>query len=92
MRGLISKGLKYLKPKQICPEEVRKEIQNGIDQFIERISNDKGIHKNHVLEWKSHIISSGNQKIRSLKIKCRSVKSIFSAHEVKNTIFSVKTM
>ena len=27
----------------ICMYEAREEIQTGIDQFIEQISNDKGI-------------------------------------------------
>ena len=37
-------------------------------------------------------MSSVNQKIHTLKnkITCRSVKSIFSEHEVKNTLFSLK--
>ena len=38
---------KYQEPKQICFEEAREEIQTGIDQFIEKMSNDKGIYKNH---------------------------------------------
>ena len=37
-------------------------------------------------------MSSVNEKIRTLKdkITCNSVKSIFSEHEVKNTMFSLK--
>ena len=37
-------------------------------------------------------MSSVNEKIRTLKnrITCRLVKSIFSEHEVKNTMFSLK--
>ena len=37
-------------------------------------------------------MSSVNQKISTLKnkITCRSVQSIFSEHEVKNTLFSRK--
>ena len=37
-------------------------------------------------------MSSVNEKIRTLKnkITCRSVKSTFSEHEVKNTLFSLK--
>ena len=50
LRQLVSKGPKYQEPKQICFGEAREEIQTGIDQFIERISNDKDIHKNHFLE------------------------------------------
>ena len=72
--------------------EAREEIQTGIDQFIEKISNDKSIHKKHVSEWKSYVTPSVNEKICTLrnKITCRSVKSIFSEHEVKNTLFSLK--
>ena len=92
LRQLIAKGPKYREPKQICFEEALEEIQTGIDQFIERISNDKGIHKNHFSKWKSHVMSSVNEKICTLKnkITSRSVKSISSEHEVKNTLFSLK--
>ena len=57
LRQLISKGRKCREPKQICFDEAREEIQTGIDQFIEQISNDKGIHRNHFSEWKSHVMS-----------------------------------
>ena len=88
----ISKGPKYREPKQICFEEVREETQTGIDQFIERISNEKGIYKNHFLELKSHVMTSVNEKIGTLKnkITVRSVKPIFIEYEVKNTMFSLK--
>ena len=84
LRQLISKGPKYREPKQICFDEARKEIQAGIDQFIEIISNDKGIHKNHFSEWKCRVMSSVNEENRTLKNKItyRSVKSILTEHEV----------
>ena len=92
LRQLIFKGPKYQEPKQICFEEAREEIQTGIDQFIEKISNDKGIHKNQFSEWKSHVMSSVYENICTLenKIACRSIKFIFSEHEVKNTLSSLK--
>ena len=40
---------------------VREEMQIGIDQFIEKIPSDKGIHKNHFSEWKSHVMSLVNE-------------------------------
>ena len=44
------------------------------------------------LEWKSHVMSSVNKKNFTLKnkITCRSVKSLFSDHEDKHTLFSLK--
>ena len=69
LRQLKSKGPKYREPKRICFEEACEEIQAGIDQFIENISNDKGIHKNHFSEWKNHVMSSVNEKFVPLKIK-----------------------
>ena len=52
-------------------------MQTGIDRFIERVSKDKGIHKNHFLEWKGYITSLLDQKIILLfKITCRPVKSM----------------
>ena len=38
--------------------------------------------------WKGHVISSVNEQVQTCKnkIPCRSVKSIFSEHEVKNTV------
>ena len=56
----LCQGPKYWEPKQICFDEAHEEIQNGIDQFTERISNDKGIHKNNFSEWKSHVMLSVN--------------------------------
>ena len=78
--------------KQICFEWACERIQAGIDQFIERISNGKTIHKNHFPEWKCHVMSSVNEKFYIFKnnLTCRSVKSIFSKHEVKNIMLSLK--
>ena len=92
LRQLISKCPKNQEPKQICFEEAREETETGTDQFIERISNEKGIHKKHFSEWKSSVMSSVNEKIRILKnkITSRSVKSIFSKQEIKKTIFYLK--
>ena len=50
-------------------EEAREEIQTDIDIFIERISNDKGIHKNHFSEWKGRYILSVVEKRHTLKNK-----------------------
>ena len=44
-------------------------MQTGVDQFTDRTSNDKSIHKNHFSEWKSHVMSSVNEKIHTLKNK-----------------------
>ena len=63
---LISKGPKYRELKQICFEEAREEIQTGIEQFIQRISNDKGINKSYLSEWKRHVMSSVRENICTL--------------------------
>ena len=92
LRKLISKGPKYQEPKQICLEEAHKEIQTSTDQFIEKILNDKGIHKNHFSEWKSHVMSLVNEKISTFKNKltCRSV-NLFSVNmELKTLSFLLK--
>ena len=86
----ISKGPKYREPKQIPFEEAFEEIQTGIDQFIERISNDKGIYKNHFSKWKSHVVSSLCHYTLTKKLTFKSVKSIFNEHEVKNSKFSLE--
>ena len=63
---LISKGQK---PKQIHFEEAREEIQTSTDQLIVRISNDKGIYKNHFrMERSCYVISKWKKSI-PLKIK-----------------------
>ena len=67
LRQLMTKGPNYRIPKQICSEEAHEEIQTAIDQFIEIISNDKDIHKNYFWEWKSHVMSSVNENICTLK-------------------------
>ena len=73
-------------------QKAHKEMQTDIDQFIERILNDKDIHKNHFSDWKSHVMLLVKAKIRTLKNKttCESVKSIFSEHEVKDSMFSLQ--
>ena len=43
----------FKEPKQINFE---KAIQTGNDNFIEKISNDRGFHKNQCSEWKCHVI------------------------------------
>ena len=62
MGGFISS---YLKTQSIenQNEEACEEIQTDIDQFIKRISNDNGNHKNHCSEWKIHVMSSADEKI-----------------------------
>ena len=47
---IIFKEPEYRKPKQICFEEAHEEIETGINEFIERISIDKSIHKKHFSE------------------------------------------
>ena len=83
-----SKGPKHLQPKQICLPVclALAEIQTSTDELIERISNDKDINQNHFSGWKSHFMSSEDEKVHTLKneVTYRSVKSIFSEHEVKN--------
>ena len=79
-------------PKQICLEEAHKEIQTSTDQFTEKILNDKGIHKNHFSDWKSHAMSLVNEKISTLKNKLtrRSV-NLFSVNmELKTLSFLLK--
>ena len=56
---LISKGSKYRESEQICFEEGREEIATIMDQFIDRISNDKASTSKTIFEnseWKSHVI------------------------------------
>ena len=67
------------------------QIQTSIDICIEKISNDKGIHKNQFLEWKGYIMSSVDVKIHTMyEITCRLVKFIFSEHKVKDTMLACK--
>ena len=65
------------------------QIHTSIDLCIEKISNDKGIHKNQFLEWKGQIMSSVDVKIHTMyEITRRLVKFIFSEHEVKDTMLA----
>ena len=67
---LISKGPKHREPKKNCFEDTHEEIRTNVDQFIERASKDKSIHKNHFSNWKSHVMSSMNDiKFHTLKNK-----------------------
>ena len=61
---------KALRTKKNCFEDTRDEIRTDIDQFIERTSNEKSIHKNHFSKWKSHVMLSVNDiKFHTLKNK-----------------------
>ena len=56
---LISKDPKYRESEQIYFEEGREEIATIMDQFIDRISNDKASTSKTIFEnseWKSHVI------------------------------------
>ena len=52
----MSKVPKYKKTKQINFEKVLEEIQTRIGQFIERISNNNDIYKNHFSLWIGHLV------------------------------------
>ena len=71
---IVSRSVKKLKePKQISFEITCQERQTGIDQFIDRTSNKKDIHKNHFSEWKGHVIPSLLEKIHYLNMEFCSV-------------------
>ena len=66
---LMFKDRKYREPKYVKFVDAFKEIQISIDQFTEKISTDKGIHKNFFSEWKGNFMSSVNEKFITLKLK-----------------------
>ena len=85
---LMFKDRKYREPKYVKFVDACKEIQISIDHFTEKISIDKGIHKNYFSERKGNFMSSVNEKIHTLKtkitrgpLKSISVKMMFSLKE-----------
>ena len=92
LRKMIKKGPKYREPKQLDFEDAREQITSGLSQFIENLSSDKGVHKNHFSQWKSTILSLVDNKIELLKNKIRitSVKSAFSDTLVRQNLNSLK--
>ena len=92
MSALVQKP-KVSRAKTINSEEVFEEIRTVTDNFTQRISNDKGNHKNHFLEFKgcitSIILRKKNHTLLN-EILCRSVKPIFCEHGDKNTMSSLK--
>ena len=92
MRGFLMSYSKAQSIKNPNKFVLRKLVKKYKLLLSFEISNDKDIHSNHFSESKSHVMSSVTEKNCTLKNKttCRSVKSIFIEHEVKNTMFSLK--
>ena len=92
MRKIIKKGPKYREPKQIDFTNARQQITSGLSQYVEQISNDKGIHKNSLLPWKNTVLDLVDKKIDSLKTKLQinQVKSALDDSVVKRNLISLK--
>ena len=69
LRKLISKGPKYREPEKIDWDMARKQIVVGIDEYINKLAEDKGLNKAYFLEWKNVVMNSVDNKINTLKNK-----------------------
>ena len=92
LKNILSKGPKYRAPAEINWTKAREEIKSALNEFLEIISNDKGLDKSHFSEWLSTILSQVDNKITTLnnKIKTKHIKSVFKDQGVKNQLILLK--
>ena len=79
LRKLLSKGPKYREPVYICWDKAKKEITEGLDNYIDKLATDKGVTKMYFMEWRHFILDLVDNKINTLKDKIKS-------HQVKPTL------
>ena len=92
LKNILSKGPKYREPAEVNWTKAREEIKSALNEFLEIISNDKGLDKSHFSEWLSTILSQVDNKITTLnnKIKTKHIKSVFKDQGVKNQLILLK--
>ena len=69
LRKLISKGPKYREPEKIDWDMARKQIVVGIDEYLNKVAEDKGLNKAYFSEWKNVVMNSVDGKIDTLKTR-----------------------
>ena len=85
LRKLFTKGPKYREPSLIDWDQASKDIYAGIDQYIDNLSSDKGLHQSLFSEWKNTVLQRVNDKINKLKNKVKPVKhnSVFKCKDAQ---------
>ena len=64
---LVSKGSKYRGPVNISWQEAKTQIPNGLNEYKEQLSSNKGISICNVCRWKNRITSPIDDNISNLK-------------------------
>ena len=92
LKNLIFKGPKYREPVEIDWGVAKEQIRLGLEEYLEKMSDDKGIDKSCFSEWFSTVLTLVDNKISLLKnkIKTKPVKSVFKNYEVKDNLKRLK--
>ena len=92
LRNILFKGPKYREPVEIDWKEARDQIKLGLEEYLDKFSNDKGLDKSCFSEWISTVLTLVDDKITLLKnkIKTKPIKSIFKDYAVKKQLNHLK--
>ena len=73
-------------------KEARDQIKLGLEEYLDKFSNDKGLDKSCFSEWISTVLTLVDDKITLLKnkIKTKPIKSIFKDYAVKKQLNHLK--
>ena len=76
LRKLISRGPNYREPRTINWKHCQKEIETGIELYINKVClANKTLNKSHLALWKLKLIEDVNNHINKIKQKFQSKKS-----------------
>ena len=67
LRGVFKKGPKFREPREINFKKSRELIGIGINQYIETIGRDKGLHSTYFASWKQSVLNQVDSKIEKLE-------------------------
>ena len=92
LKNILFKGPKYREPVEINWREARDQIKLGLEEYLEKLSNEKGLDKSYFSEWITTVLTLVDDKIALLKnkIKTKPVKPIFKDQAVKNQLSQLK--
>lgn len=94
LRKLISKGPKYREPAGINWDRCRKNIVDGLKDFVEKTSSKLRLNKATFSEWYSKLMGSVDKKIKTLKTRIKESRctSIFENKEVENCLNQLQNL
>ena len=91
LRKLLSKGPKFRETTEINWKEAKTIVSVGLDNYVEMMSNVKGVSKVYFDDWKNTILSQIDEQINTNKQRVKAVdrKSVFEDPDAKQEIDSL---